>query len=108
MTTLGFLVLFLGLFSAFRIGNFVFDFHVNFFASLLTITGFQLCMIGLFAKSFAYINGFDKHDRFIKILVKKFSLEVNLIIGLVIIGVGGFLFFKIFLSWILSGRGPLF
>lgn len=108
MITLGSTVLILGMFSSFKIGAMVFDFHVNFFASVFVISGFQLCMIGLFARSFAYINGFDKYDQSIKKFIERFSLERNLAISLALIGLGAFSFLLILIKWLFSGMGALF
>lgn len=108
MIAAGFFVLTSGLFIPFRLGHLVIDYHVNFMASILAIVGFELCMLGFFARSFAYIKGFDKHDAFIIRYIKNFSLERNLILGLLLMGLGLVFVLTIVVKWILSGFGPLF
>jgi len=108
MMVIGFFILQRGMFIPFKIGHVVVDYHVNFLASIITIIGFQLCMLGLFARSFAYIKGFDKHDKFIINYINKFSLERSLILGLMLIGLGLLFVITIVVKWFLAGFGPLF
>ena len=104
----GFFILIKGLFTTFKIWHFTIDYHVSFLGAAFTIIGFQFCMLGLFARSFAYIKGFDKHDRFIKNYINKFSLERNLVYGLLMTAFGMLFFVTILVKWISSGFGPLF
>ncbi|MFH1552844.1 MAG: glycosyltransferase family 2 protein [Candidatus Omnitrophota bacterium] len=106
--TSGFFILTRGLFTPFQVGHFTIDFHFNFLGSVLSITGFQLCMLGLLARSFAYIKGFDKYDKFIINYVKTFSLERSLIIGILAIGFGLVFFMTILAKWIIGNFGELF
>ncbi|MGB2631270.1 MAG: glycosyltransferase family 2 protein [Candidatus Omnitrophota bacterium] len=105
---IGFLILISGLFVPIRIGNVTFDYHINFLAAVMAIIGFQLCTIGILARSFAYIKGFDKYDRFIERYLKRFSLERNLVLGSIITGVGIAFFVIILVKWLITGLGPLF
>jgi len=108
MFAAGFFILTRGLFIPFKIAHFTVDYHVNFLGALFAITGFQICMFGLFARSFAYIRGFDRHDNFIARYLKQFSLEKNALIGLAAIGLGMVFFITILVKWILSDFGALF
>lgn len=108
MSSVGFFILIRGLFAPFKIADMVIDFHFNFLGAVLAIVGFQICMFGIFARSFAYIKGFDKHDRFIVNYIRKFSLERNMLIGILAIGMGMVFFVTILVKWVLAGFGPLF
>jgi len=108
MSLMGFFILTRGLFIPFKILHFTVDFHFSFIGSALAITGFQLCLVGLFARAFAYIKGFDKYDSFIKKYLDTFSLEQNLILGLSSIALGMVFFITILYKWIASNFGALF
>ncbi|MFH1791068.1 MAG: glycosyltransferase family 2 protein [Candidatus Omnitrophota bacterium] len=108
MVCVGFFILTRGLFIPFKVANMTLDYHFNFVGSILAIIGFQIILFGLFARSFAYVRGFDKHDRFIVRYIRNFSLERSLIIGLSAIGLGMVFFVTILVKWIHAGFGPLF
>jgi len=108
MFAIGFFILTQGLFMPFKITEFTVDFHFNFIGSVLAILGFQLAMVGIYARSMAFVNGFDKYDKFIENYIKSFSLERNIIIGMAAIGMGMLFFVTILVKWIASGFGPLF
>ena len=105
--TLGFLILGRGLYAPFRLGPVVIDYHFNFLGSLAVIIGFQLCTTGLFARSFAYIRGFDKYDIFIERFIRNFSLERGAILSIALMGLSMLFFGIILFKWLASGFGPL-
>ncbi|UCD15439.1 MAG: glycosyltransferase family 2 protein [Candidatus Omnitrophota bacterium] len=84
------------------------DIHIMVLFSLLSILGYQLINLGMYAKTFAVQQGYIAHDRTIASLTKYFRLESGVLAGflLFIIGLGISLF--IFIEWWNSSFGPLF
>ncbi len=108
MFAIGLLGLLVGLLTPFTIMGFRIDYHFTFLASVLTITGFQICVLGILARSLAYVKGFDKYDRFIVDFVHQFSLEKNLAFGFLLIIWATVVFVYILAKWLLTQFGPLF
>ncbi|MBN1794265.1 MAG: glycosyltransferase family 2 protein [Candidatus Omnitrophica bacterium] len=108
LLVLGFFILIRGLFAPFQIANIILDYHYNFLAAVFAILGAQLCLLGIYARAFAYIKGFDKYDTFIKKYIKQFSLERGALIGLLTVGLGMVFFVTILVKWIAAGGGVLF
>lgn len=104
----GAFILIRGLFFPFKIKDFTLDFHFNFFGSILAIIGIQICLFGLLGRSFAYLKGFDKHDKFIGVYLQRFSLERNIIWSFLVIILGFLAYLSILLKWIWTDFGPLF
>jgi glycosyltransferase involved in cell wall biosynthesis len=84
------------------------DFHVTVFAALLTIAGYQVLHLGLFAKTFAMQQGYLNHDRPMSFLFKNFTLETGLLIGLILFTVGLGINLSIFVEWWQLSFGSLF
>jgi len=70
------------LFGPVHIGKMLFNVHFMFFASLLTLTGFQIISLGFYAKTYALTQRLEK-DRLILFLTKHFTLERGLIVSLI-------------------------
>ncbi len=71
------------------------DINSMFLGALLTILGYQIVNIGLYAKVYAIVSGFEKSDKTVDFIAKHMPLERGLFIGLIIsvIAFLGFLFF---------------
>ena len=71
------------------------------------ILGSQILSTGLFAKCYAFTEGYEVKDRFINFFLKYFTLERGLYAGgvLFLIGMGMNMF--ILLKWVEAGFGPL-
>jgi len=55
-----------------------------FLGALLTILGYQIMSIGLYAKVYAIVSGFEKRDKTVDFIAKYMPLERGLVIGLTI------------------------
>jgi len=72
----------------FFIGFFVLFASINYFSAntvigaLTAILGYQIINIGLYAKTYAIISGFEPHDKIIDFIAKHFPLEKTILIGL--------------------------
>jgi len=82
------------------ISGFNIDLHFMLFGSLLTLLGYHIVTIGLYARTYAITIGFEKHDKLIDFIAKYISLERGIVIGLVVFLIGFFISLKIFFSWI--------
>lgn len=88
----GFFLLILGLSAIFvllpgplKFGNFQINYHFMIVGSVLSILGFQILNMGVFAKSYVFTEGLYTGDRWINKFLNGFSLERWLIIGFGII-----------------------
>ena len=104
---LGLLCTFLLLPGPIKIGGHPYDVHVMTVTSIVTLLGYQIIHIGIYAKSYAFAIGLEKKDRFIEGLNHLFSLEKGLIVGIILFLFGFFLDARIAYLWIRSGFGPL-
>ncbi|MDD5617892.1 MAG: glycosyltransferase family 2 protein [Candidatus Omnitrophica bacterium] len=73
------------------------DVHIMVLASLFSILGIQIIMLGLFARTFGVNKGFLKEDKTLKFLWKYFKLEKGIFMGIIL-----FLFGLIFNMLILG------
>lgn len=85
----------------------LFDIHVMVLGALLTLIGFQILAIGLYAKTLAVTLRLQPTDRTLRILRRIFSLERGLVAGLALFLVGFAVNFGIAAEWVASGFGPL-
>ena len=85
----------------------LFDIHVMVLGALLTLIGFQILAIGLYAKTLAVTLRLQPPDRTLGILRRVFSLERGLVAGAVLFMVGFIVDFGIAATWVASGFGPL-
>lgn len=76
-------------------------------ASLLSILGVQIIMLGLFARTFGVISGFLKEDKALSFIWKHFKLEKGIFIGIVLFSFGFALNLLILSEWTLSHFGTL-
>lgn len=80
-----------------------FGLHAMIFFSMLTLLGFQLINLGIFAKSYAFAEGFEKKDNFFSIFYKLFDLEKGILAGGGFITAGILMAFSIVKQWFTSG-----
>src|SRR2546430_12461934 len=85
----------------------LFDIHVMVLGALLTLIGFQILTIGLYAKTLAVTLHLQPTDRTLRVLRRVFSLERGLIAGVALFVIGFFVDFGIAAEWTSSGFGPL-
>jgi glycosyltransferase involved in cell wall biosynthesis len=76
------------------------DFHAMVFFELFCLLGFQIIMIGLYARAFSVREGFEMRDAFLEKIERFVSLERGILIGTVLFlaGFGGSLY--IVAKWI--------
>jgi len=82
------------------INGFNIDIHFMLFGSLLTLLGYHIVTIGLYARTYAITSGFEKHDKLIDFIAKYISLERGMVIGLTVFLIGLFISLKILFNWI--------
>ena len=85
------------------ISGFNIDIHFMLFGSLLTLLGYHIVTIGLYARTYAITIGFEKHDKLIDFIARYISLERGMIIGLAVFLIGLFISLKILFNWIHGG-----
>lgn len=84
-----------------------FDIHSMIFFAFFSLLGFQIINLGLFAKTYSFLEGFEKQDALLKKFYKKFNLERGIILGGITFLLGFLGSFYIVIKWIHSGFGPL-
>jgi glycosyltransferase involved in cell wall biosynthesis len=104
---LGLFFLLITLTGPFRLGRLSFDIHYMILGSALAILGSQILSTGLFAKCYAYTEGYEVEDRLINRFLKLFTLERGLYLGGAVFTVGLFINLYILVKWIDSGFGAL-
>lgn len=90
------------------IGGRIYDFHFSLLGSLLTILGFQVINLGLYARAYAFKKQIEKDDKFMEKFYKYFSLERGLIVGFLVFLIGLLIDSYTLVKWIRSDFGPLF
>jgi glycosyltransferase involved in cell wall biosynthesis len=85
----------------------LFDIHVMVLGALLTLIGFQILTIGLYAKTLAVTLRLQPVDRTLAVLRRVFSLERGLAVGAALFIIGFGVDFGIAARWVASGFGPL-
>jgi len=89
------------------IGGRGYSFHLSILGSLLTLLGFQIINLGLYAKAYSFKQYFERGDKFIEKFYTYFRLEWGLVIGFSLFMVGLLMDFFILYSWIKGGFGAL-
>jgi glycosyltransferase involved in cell wall biosynthesis len=104
---LGITLLLITLPGPFKFGALKMDIHFQVLGSALAILGSQTISTGLFAKCYAYTEGYEAKDRFINIFLKLFTLERGIYIGVSLFLAGLLVNSYILLKWVNSGFGAL-
>ena len=104
---LGLLCTFLLLPGPVKIGGHAYDVHVMTVTSLLTLLGYQILHIGVYAKTYALKCGFEERDRLISGLYQIFNLEKGLIVGVILFLLGFAMDARIAYQWVQNGFGEL-
>ncbi len=84
-----------------------YDNHFMILSSMLSILGFQIISLGLYAKAHAFNYQFIKDDKFIEKFYKYFTLERGIYIGLSVFIIGFSIDLYILIKWINKGFGAL-
>jgi len=83
------------------------DIHIMALASMFSVVGVQIILLGLFAKTFGVIVGFLKEDKLLEFLWQYFKLEKGIFIGTLLVILGMLINFLILRQWVAQGFGPL-
>jgi len=89
------------------LGSLRFDLHYMVLGSLLTVLGYQLITIGLFAKLYSHAARLYTNDRTLNVLFQYFNLERGLILGAVLFLAGFGIDLAILVDWLGRGMGTL-
>ena len=82
------------------------DIHPMILASLLSILGYQILFLGVFAKTYASIH-LNQSDWLVDLISKSLTIEKASTMGLLIFGIGFLINLLILIKWIKTGFGPL-
>jgi hypothetical protein len=86
-----------------KLNSLVFYNHPMIIGSFLTIVGYQIITLGVYAKTYAVSSGFEKKDKIVDAIAKYITFESGIIFGLALL-IGSFIFGMIILwSWINAG-----
>lgn len=83
------------------------DFHSMIFASMLTLLGYQVIMLGVYAKTYSWLAGFGKEGIIIETTLRYFKLEKGILLGFFISFIGFLIGLVTFIKWAQQGFGPL-
>lgn len=84
------------------------DLHMVVFFSLLSILGYQLLNLGVYAKTFAVQQNYLTDDKVISFVGKRFKLETGLFLGGVLFLIGLGINIWIFIEWWQNAFGSLY
>ena len=101
---MGLLGMFLLLPGPVKFLNHTFDFHAMIFANILTLLGFQIINLGLFAKTYSFVEGFEKENSFFANFYRIFNLEKGIIAGGILTSIGLFMSLFIIREWLIYGQ----
>ena len=83
------------------------DVHSMVFASLMVLLGYQIIMLGIYAKVFSHVIGMGKGGPIIMTTLRFFKLEKGILVGLLISFVGLIIGAIYFVNWARQGFGYL-
>jgi len=83
------------------------DVHSMILASLMTLLGYQIIMLGIYAKVFSYVIGLEKGGSIITTTLRYFKLEKGIILGFLTSFVGLLIGLIYFINWVREGFGYL-
>ena len=84
-----------------------FDVHFIVLGGILTLLGYQIVHLGIFAKAISESKNILVRDKLINSLYRIFSLEKGILLGLVIFLLGFFINLTILINWIEGNFGEL-
>jgi len=84
-----------------------FDIHFMLAGGFLTIVGVQVLCLGILAKAYSFTEHFQKDDRLIAWLLRRFKLEWGLLLGGIGFVAGLLVAGDVVFRWIASGFGEL-
>lgn len=91
-----------------RLGRVTLDFHFMFVGGAVAILGLQLILLGVYAKTWALVEGEGPADDWIRRLHLHYTLERGVALGGLPFGAGLVINVWILAQWLNAGRGELF
>lgn len=91
-----------------RLGSFQLDYHFMFVGGALAILGFQLVLLGVYAKTYGLIHETGVADPWIKRFHLHYTLERGVAVGAVTFAIGLGIDFRILYRWLAGGPEVLF
>jgi len=107
-TLLGLIILFILVRGPFLFLGHKWDIHMMVLGSLISLLGFQVLNLGIYAKLFGVREGYLSHDRFTLFLMRKFKVEFGIFLGSLFFIIGFLINLFIFLEWWKNLFGPLY
>ncbi len=89
-----------------KLGGRLVDAHIMVLGSLFTILGYQIILLGIYARIYAVTQNFIPQGEFLNKMFRIFNLERGLAVGFAIFLAGLFLGVYTFIQWIHSNFGP--
>lgn len=84
------------------------DYHFMFVGSVLAILGFQILVVGIFAKSLMLYLNLQSRTSWVGKFSQNFTLEKGVIIGLFTFLIGFLINIRILIIWLKAGLGPIY
>ena len=88
-------------------GVILLDIHPMILGSLLAIVGYQVILLGVYAKTYAIVNRLDEDKGIISAINNKVNLEKGILIGGFVFLIGFILHLNILIGWMNGGFGYL-
>ncbi len=109
LTGLGFLTQLLVLFGVLKIRGHALDAHFMVLSSLVSILGFQIANLGLYAKTYFFVEDFEDHTGLPlpPAFYKHFKLEHGILIGFFVFLIGFIIDVYISIKWVSNDFGPI-
>ncbi len=104
---LGMLIVLLLLPGPFPVAGHAYDVHFMILGASLALLGFQMANLGVYARTYAVTEHFDREDAFLTWFWRHFSFEKGLLAGAIIFLLGFAIDMYVLLQWIERGFGPL-
>lgn len=107
ITSIGFFFLLALLPGPLVLGRLTFDIHYMVFGSTMALLGSWVLILGIFAKTYAYTEGYEVQDKLMNAFLRFFTLERGIYSGGLLFLGGIAISLYIFFKWAGSGFGAL-
>jgi glycosyltransferase involved in cell wall biosynthesis len=77
------------------------------FATILSVTGFEILSLGLHTKTYSWTRRFDRHNRALERFYRRFALETGLLLGGALLLLGGGVLAGVVIEWLRAAMLPL-
>jgi hypothetical protein len=91
-----------------RLGAFNLDYHFMFVGGALAMLGFQVVLLGIYAKTYGLMHETGITDLWIRRFHLHYTLERGVALGALVFAIGVIINAGILGSWLAAGRGVLF